>query len=98
MNQRALFFLVWAGMATYGLDVKPILDSHCVECHSAGNFLVLSRFPFFSEATGDQGAIVDKILAKVGSNPPQMPPGNRPKLTGDEVSVIQQWREQGLAP
>ena len=98
MNQRAAFILYLLALITYGQDVKPLLDKHCVECHSSGNKLNLSHFPFLSTTVPDQPTIVGRMLSKVGSNPPQMPPGNRPKLTQSEVRVLQQWRDAGLAP
>ena len=78
--------------------MKPLLDAHCIECHSGGNDLDLSHFPFSFKETSDQATIVDTMLAKLGAAPPQMPPGNRPKLTTSEVETIHEWREGGLAP
>jgi len=28
----------------------------------------------------------------------QMPPGNRPKLSFEEIATIQKWQEEGLNP
>ncbi len=98
MNQRAAFFMYLLAVITYSQDIKPLLGKHCVECHSKGNKLELSHFPFTSNTVPDQATIVDRVLAKVSATPAAMPPGNRPKLTANQVSVIRQWREQGLAP
>jgi uncharacterized membrane protein len=98
MNQRAagLFFLL--AVVTYATDVKPILDQNCIECHDSGADLNLTAFPFVSTTMTSQTAIVQAILGKVGATPPQMPPGNRPKLTADQVSTVQDWLNQGLQP
>jgi hypothetical protein len=98
MHQRTAFTLYLLAVITYSQNVKPILDLHCVECHTAGSILDLTSFPFTSNTILDQTKIVDKMLAKLDSIPPQMPPGHRPKLSVSEVSTIQQWRDQGLAP
>ncbi len=99
MPQRVAHFLFLLALITYGQNVGPILDFRCVECHCAGNpRLDLSNFPFFSKFTENQAAIVTMILAKTGGAAPAMPPGNRPKLTPGQLSIIEQWRDQGLAP
>jgi hypothetical protein len=85
-------------LLTYGNDVKPILDAHCIECHDSGADLNLTVFPFVSSSTTDQNAIVDDILGKVSASPPQMPPGNRPKLSADDIGTIKQWQTDGLLP
>ncbi len=88
--------LVFLLAVTYTVDVKPILDANCIECHSPGNDLDLSNFPFTSKTMTDQTAIVNDMLSKVGATPPVMPPGNRTKLTADQISVIQDWLNGGL--
>ena len=98
MNRRAAISWGLFVLATYVNDVKPILDNHCVECHSLGNRLNLSAFPFHFAETSDQTIIVDKMLSKVQSTPPAMPPGNRPKLVAAEVSQVLEWRNGGLKP
>src|SRR4051812_4963398 len=95
MNQRTAILMYLLAVVTFQ-HVKPILERHCVECHAPGNNLDLSRFPFNCKTNDDQPYIVDGMLAKVGSAAPQMPPGNRPKLSASEVNTIQQWRDQGL--
>jgi mono/diheme cytochrome c family protein len=89
---------LFAAVITYSQDVKPILDSNCIECHSPGASLDLSQFPFVSSTMPDQTTIVNAMLAKVNANPPQMPPGNRPPLSSDDINTIQQWLNEGLAP
>jgi mono/diheme cytochrome c family protein len=85
---------------TYTRDIKPLLDAHCVECHhDGGRHPDLSVFPFRAEGSGDTGEqIVQKILEKVDTAAPKMPPGVRKKLSRDEVARIRTWLEQGLNP
>ena len=96
MRHRAFLALLSLAV-TYTQQVKPILDAHCVECHSSRAELNLASFPF-TGAPGEQPAIVGRLLTKVGAKPPVMPPGNRPKLTTSQVGVIRSWLEGGLLP
>lgn len=89
----ALFLLA---LFTYAHDIAPILNAHCVECHSVGAPLNLTAFPFFSSVSADQLTIVGRMLLYAGGSDPMMPPGNRPKLTPAQLNVIQQWRDAGL--
>jgi len=98
MSVSKLTVFVFLAVMTYHQNVAPILDKHCVECHSAGKSLDLSRFPFKWAAGNDQLQIVNLILAKTGGTKPKMPPGNRPKLTANQLNVIEQWRNDGLNP
>lgn len=105
MKARAILFLLVAGAlarpgraVTYTQDVKPLLDAHCVECHVAEADLDLSRYPFKSSDLTDMPSIVSRILERIEASPPQMPPGNRPKLSAGEVNVIREWRDGGLLP
>jgi mono/diheme cytochrome c family protein len=88
-----------AGNLTYSHDAKPIFDGHCIECHHpGGKDPDLTQFPFPSTISTDQTVIVNKILTAAGGSQPQMPPGVRPKLTADELSVLSTWLQQGLDP
>ena len=98
MNERTALVLFLFAVINFTQNVKPILDAHCVECHSAGSTLDLSHFPFACATTSDQRTIVDKMLSLAGTDSPQMPPGNRPKLSVAEVGTLRHWREEGLAP
>lgn len=98
MDRRAHYAWLLLTLLTYWRDIAPILDVHCVECHATGSSLNLSRFPFLSKFTSDQPTIVARILDKTSSAAPSMPPGNRPKLTTSEASLITQWRDEGLEP
>lgn len=96
MTPRTPYTLLLLALVTYTVDVEPILRASCVECHSTGASLNLSRFPFLSAATDDQQTIVERMLARAGTANPSMPPGNRPKLTPSQATLLEQWQEQGL--
>jgi len=96
MGQRLALLLL--ALITYSQNVAPLLSLRCVECHASGSNLDLSRFPFPYDSAYDQSAIVQKILTKVDTAKPQMPPGNRPKLTQSQIGTLQQWLAGGLAP
>jgi mono/diheme cytochrome c family protein len=82
-------------VTTYLKDVKPILDSHCILCHkTGGKDPDLTSFPFQSKKLPTQEAIVDKMLEEVGKN--AMPPGNKPKLSAQEIATLEQWKLDGL--
>jgi mono/diheme cytochrome c family protein len=96
MKPRGAWALFLLALVTYTQDIFPILNTHCIECHSIGASLNLSRFPFLSKATEDQAAIVERILIRTAPGSATMPPGNRPKLTSDQADTIRQWRDEGL--
>ena len=84
---------------TYAQDIKPILDNNCVECHpSGGRDPDLRQFPFQSKKLGGLDAIVTKDTEVTGGATPKMPPGQRDKLTSDQVNTISQWHSQGMKP
>lgn len=95
----AIVFTASAFAVTYSRDVKPVLDEHCIECHDGiSHDPDLTSFPFSSATLSNEQAIADAILQKTGGSSPEMPPGNRPKLTSSEVATIQQWRNDGMLP
>lgn len=74
----------------YDSDIKPIFDRACGSCHGAGG---TQRFldgyeEFVAVATG--------ALAFVQSG--QMPPPPLPGLSAEEVALVEQWIEEGMAP
>lgn len=97
MNRRAAWHFALLAIVTYFVDVKPILERHCVECHTYGADLDLSSFPFVGGG-GDSARITDRMLRRVSSTPVSMPPGNRPKLSSQEIATLRAWRDGGLKP
>ena len=70
---------------TYTLNVKPIIDNNCVQCHGAGgNFPNLTTF----NGTSASAAIVkDAVVTK------RMPQGG--SLTNQEIQAISCWVDGG---
>ncbi len=97
---KATAFVLAALMGiTYQINIKPILDAHCVECHHAGGRGPdFSRFPFASSTTTDQYEIVKRILLKADPASGSMPPGVRTKFSSFEIQMFNYWRDQGLRP
>ena len=94
-SRRALLSFLLLAVVTY-VDVKPILDRHCVECHTYGADLDVSGLPFIG--SGEPTRILDRMIARASASPASMPPGNRPKLTVQEVGVLKAWRDGGMKP
>lgn len=94
-----------AKSVSYFKDVRPVLERHCVECHSSderkAEFEVSSvetlltkgrRFgPGVVPFRPDESAVVQRIKGDIA---PQMPKDGKP-LTEDELHVIRQWIAAG---
>lgn len=77
---------------TFSRDVRPILETHCTECHDQGrafNFTSLPLSPAGASVT------VDLILAAATS---AMPPAPRDRMPAMDLDTIRLWKEQGLYP
>ena len=100
--------LVWAdAVTTYQQDVRPILERHCVDCHSgwfpdAGldlsertAILAGARSgPLVVAGKPDKGWLMHSITRATGRQ--QMPPADKPPLSEQEKAVLVHWIEQGL--
>ncbi len=87
-------------------DVLPILTMNCGGCHGdAGNpkgGLRLSSFenmkkgggsgPLLTIGNSNQSLIVRRITAPAGQ---KMPPGNKPRLSNDDIQTIIKWINEG---
>lgn len=85
---------------SYSQQIKPVLDAHCVECHSPGGRRpTLSGFPFVRDGVGDdQEEIVELMLRRVSGQGNVMPPGARPPLSPANIALIREWLAGGLQP
>ena len=77
---------------SYSLDVVPLLESQCYECHDAGNGIVFDTYPqllIFVEN--------DDLLLRVIRHEPGVPamPLGAPMLSVSQISLIEDWVEQG---
>ena len=94
------------GQVDYGSQIQTVIDANCTNsgCHTNGggyqNGLDLSSYDNLMSGTSDNGPVVipldhanSLIWQKVNSG--AMPPGNNPDLSGDEVSLIASWIDEG---
>ncbi len=84
-------------------DVVPILQRNCVHCHGGreaeGGFSLNTRSDLLDSGyveSGDPDA--SHLLELVASADPdlQMPPSDRPRVSGGEIKVLRRWVESGL--
>jgi hypothetical protein len=90
----------------FGKDVRVILAHNCLKCHAGdkkkGGLSLASRDDTLRGGKTGPGAIIGKsaeseLIKRVVSHDPDevMPPEGKP-LSGDEVSVLRAWIDQGL--
>jgi len=89
----------------YERDVWPILQTHCLACHTAdeqqGGFVI--ETPTDMLRGGDSGpaltpGVADSsrmLLMATGKLEPKMPPDGAGELTEDELAMLASWIEQG---
>jgi len=94
-------------VTTYQQDVRPILERHCVDCHSgwfpdAGldlsertEILAGARSgPLVVAGKPEKGWLMFSITRGAGRQ--KMPPTDKPPLSEQEKAVLVRWIEQGL--
>lgn len=84
-------------------QVVPILTRHCVKCHGGeeaeGGFSLNTReLVLDGEAVVVGNAGASRLLELVLSKDPeeQMPPKDRPRLSGKEIATLRNWINDGL--
>ncbi|MDA9951459.1 hypothetical protein N9D31_02675 [Oligoflexaceae bacterium] len=85
-------------------DIKPILDVHCVRCHSGPTpraNLSLAQFPFTKNGSNSsqmQAAVVTRMIARATNEEKPMPPRQSPfpRLDEDQVNLLRAWLDDGL--
>lgn len=83
------------GDVTYNANVKSIIDSNCISCHSVGNvagFRPLTNYAEVKDAVENAG-LLDRIQLQ-NSEPGVMPQTGR--MPQSKIDVILQWNEDGL--
>ncbi len=86
----------------FGKQIAPILEQHCVRCHSPGNSkgdVSLATLDDLKSneyvVAGDaDGSYLIELVTSQDGEPPAMPKKAKP-LTDDEVALLRQWIEQG---
>ncbi|MBS0265144.1 MAG: DUF1549 domain-containing protein [Planctomycetes bacterium] len=90
----------------YTADVKPILVRHCVNCHGADKQKSGLRLdsPELARKGGDSGPAIEvgksaeSLLMQAirgAEGVSAMPPKGQPRLTDDEIAILQAWIDQG---
>jgi hypothetical protein len=86
----------------FAKQIAPIIEQHCVRCHSPGNskgevslatFDDLKLNDYVVAGDADGSYLVELVTSQDGA-PPAMPKEAQP-LSGDEVGLFRQWIEQG---
>ncbi len=101
-----LLSLSSAGAVDFAKDIKPILKSHCYECHSesAGKEkagYVFDNLERFKSDIGPKGQIVpgdaarSNFLELLTRDKDPMPPSGKARLSPKEIKLIREWIEAG---
>ncbi len=78
---------------TYNGAVKIIMEDYCLSCHLDPP---INGAPIaLTTATQVKSAVENSELIMLVENG-TMPPGNRPKLTEDEIQLIKDWQTGGF--
>ena len=86
----------------FGKQIAPIIEQHCVRCHSPGNSkgdVSLATLDDLKSneyvVAGDaDGSYLIELVTSQDGEPPAMPKEAKP-LSDDEVTLLRQWIEQG---
>jgi len=90
----------------YLRDVKPIFAKHCVTCHGPNKQRSELRLDTAAHALrgGNHGpaliagnAAKSRLIQAITASPGvvAMPPGERPRLSANEIAVLSRWVDQG---
>src|SRR5262245_1681956 len=92
---------------SFSKDIRPILQANCLGCHQPakdqGSYVMTSAEKLRAGGDSGEAAIVaneptkSHLLSRVKSTEADkvMPPGDRKKLTADEIALIEKWISQG---
>ncbi|NQW42013.1 MAG: hypothetical protein HQ463_01090 [Bacteroidetes bacterium] len=76
-------------LLTYNLQIKPLIDKYCIQCHNSQYILKLNNYAQV-KINADNGEINKHVL--VIKN---MPPKNQPQLSADELKMLAAWLTNG---
>ncbi|MGI9651718.1 c-type cytochrome [Chryseobacterium sp. RLHN22] len=79
-----------AEVVTYNKDVKPIIETNCVSCHSPG----VQALTNYSQVKNNIDNIIDRISRPTG-DPLKMPQGG--SLSPSQITIITKWKADGLS-
>jgi len=87
------------GNISYARDIKPIIDSNCLECHKnpPENFapMPLTTYEFVKDAIVNR-PLIDRISRQQGAE--GMMPNGGTRLPQSSINLIALWKAQGLQP
>ena len=88
----------------YQSEIQPIFDNNCGNCHlgNSSGGLNLSNYENLMEGS-DDGAVVipgnhEQSILWDEINSGDMPQGNNPELSDEEIDLIAQWIDEGALP
>ncbi len=92
------------GPVDFGHDVVPILQQHCVRCHSPGNNKGDVSLATIADLTDNEYVIpgdpensyLMELVTDTEDNPAAMPKEGRP-LSDSEVATLRRWISEGAA-
>ncbi len=99
-----------AAEVSFSKQIQPILTQHCLKCHdekgagTVASGLRLSGYEALLQGTkfgqvikpGDSLSSTLIILVEGRANPSiNMPHGNQPPLSGEQIQTLRQWIDQG---
>lgn len=93
---------------SFSRDVKPLINTYCITCHTAEmnhqSELFFDSYDTLMKGGGNGPAILpgkakESLLIKKLNSPPPfgrvMPPSKKIKLTKQQIKVFQDWINQG---
>ena len=112
MKKTIIMFMAFGmlfGQVDYESQIQTIIDANCTNsgCHTNGggyqNGLDLSSYENIMAGDSDHGPVIipfdhanSYLWERVISG--EMPPGNNPDLSGDEIDLIADWIDEGALP
>lgn len=92
------------GKVDFAHQVVPILKQHCAECHgdqeAEGGFSLNTRELFLDAGYATPGVPSDSYLLElIKSDDPQlqMPPASKPRVSAEQIAVLERWIAEGVA-
>ena len=77
----------------YNTDIRPIIESRCMGCHSPGGPGAFQPFTNYNQVRTHIDNIIDRIQRPNG-DPLRMPPSG--SLSQSQISLFTQWKADGL--
>ena len=78
----------------FSVHIRPLLNTHCGECHSAGTSQ--TNYLDYDNSKNAITSILDRIQREEGAS--GFMPRNGNKLPQESIDLIQQWQDEGLIP